>query len=101
MTLLTSLIAFLLMLVRLWRRESLSPLFCLGGEGGVTIQDQFFLSPVTSHAIWTFIGKMDASKSCGPYSIPVTILKTVRDYISEPLAFLVNDPLLEVIFLRN
>ena len=47
--------------------------------------------PVTSHEIWTFIGKMDASKSCGPYSVPVTILKTVRDYISEPLAFLVND----------
>ena len=34
---------------------------------------------------------MDASKSCGPYSVPVTILKTVRDYISEPLAFLVNN----------
>ena len=35
---------------------------------------------------------MDASKSSGPYSIPVTILKTIRDYnISEPLAFLVND----------
>ena len=34
---------------------------------------------------------MDASKSSGPYSIPVAILKTIRDYISEPLAFLVND----------
>ena len=34
---------------------------------------------------------MDAIKSCGPYNVPVTILKTVRDYISEPLAFLVND----------
>ena len=34
---------------------------------------------------------MDAIKSCGPYSVPFTILKTVRDYISEPLAFLVND----------
>ena len=34
---------------------------------------------------------MDASKSSGPYSVPVTILKTIRDYISEPLAFLVND----------
>ena len=30
---------------------------------------------------------MDASKSSGPYSVPVTILL----YISEPLAFLVND----------
>ena len=36
---------------------------------------------------------MDASKSSGPYSVPETILKTIRDYISEPLAFLVNDSL--------
>ena len=34
---------------------------------------------------------MDVSKSSGQYSVPVTILKTIRDYISEPLAFLVND----------
>ena len=34
---------------------------------------------------------MDANKSSGPYSVPVTILKTIKDYISEPLAFLVND----------
>ena len=34
---------------------------------------------------------MDASKSSGQYSVPVIILKTIRDYISEPLAFLVND----------
>ena len=38
-----------------------------------------------------FFGKMDASKSSGPYSVPVTILKTIKYYISEPLAFLVND----------
>ena len=37
------------------------------------------------------IGKMDASKSFGPYSVTVTILKTIRDGISEPLTFLVND----------
>ena len=49
--------------------------------------------PVTSHEIWTFISKMDASKSSGPYSVPDTILKTIRDYISEPLAFLGNDSL--------
>ena len=34
---------------------------------------------------------MDASKSSGPHSVPVTILKTIRDNISEPLACLVND----------
>ena len=47
--------------------------------------------PGTSHEIWTFIGKMDASESSGPYSVPVAILKIIRDCISEPLAFLVND----------
>ena len=36
---------------------------------------------------------MDASKSSGPYSVPDTILKTIRDYISELLAFLGNDSL--------
>ena len=34
---------------------------------------------------------MDGSKSSGPYRVPVTILKTIRDYISEPLSVLVND----------
>ena len=30
-------------------------------------------------------------KSFGPYSVPVTILKIIRGYISDPLVFLVND----------
>ena len=68
-------------------RGSQSPSFCLRGSYSGSI----FLSPVTSHEIWTFIGKMDASKSSGPYSVPVTILKTIRDHICEPLAFLVNN----------
>ena len=68
-------------------RGSHSPSFYLKGN----YLGSIFLSPVTSHEIWTFIGKMDASKSSSPYGVPVTILKTIRDYISEPLAFLVND----------
>ena len=68
-------------------RGSQNPLFYLRGNYSGSI----FLSPVTSNEIWAFIGKMDASKSSGPYSVPVTILKIIRDYISEPLAFLVND----------
>ena len=68
-------------------RGSQSPSFYLRGSYSGSI----FLSPVTSHEIWTFIGKMDASKSSGPYSVPVTILKTIRDHICEPLAFLVNN----------
>ena len=50
-----------------------------------------FSIPVTSHEIWICIGQMDVSKSSGPYSVPVTALKAIRDYLSEPLAFLVND----------
>ena len=34
---------------------------------------------------------MNVSKSSGPYSVPVTILKIIRDYASEPSAFLFND----------
>ena len=49
------------------------------------------LSPVTSNEIRGFIGSMKVGKSFGPYSVPVTILKIIRDYISEHLAFLVND----------
>ena len=68
-------------------RGSQSPSFYLRDSYSGSI----FLSPVTSHEIWTFIGKMDASKSSGPYSVPVTILKTIRDHMCEPLAFLVNN----------
>ena len=65
-----------------------SPLLYLRGN---YLLGSIFLSPVTSNEIWTFIGKMDASNASGPYSVPVTILKTIREYISEPLPFLVND----------
>ena len=34
---------------------------------------------------------MNVGKSSGLYSVPVTILKIIRDYISEPLTFLVNE----------
>ena len=79
------------MLVKVQRREFPGEVIAHHSTLGVTTQDQFFLSPVTSHEIWTFIGKVDASKSSGPYSVPVTILKTIKNYISEPLALLVND----------
>ena len=56
----------------------------------VTTQDESFY-PVTSHEIWTFIVSTNASKSFGPYRVAVTILKSIRDYISGLLTFLVND----------
>ena len=78
------------MLVKLQRRGSRgsdSPSFYLRGNYSGSIS----LSPVSSHQNWTFIGKMDTSKSSGPYSVPDTILKTIRIYTSQPFAFLVND----------
>ena len=57
------------MLVRLRRRESPGEVLAPHSTLGVTTQDQFFLSPVTSYEIWTFTGKMDASKSSGPYIV--------------------------------
>ena len=34
---------------------------------------------------------MSANKSSGPYCLPVNVLKTLRGFLSEPLAFLVNN----------
>ena len=91
-TLLTISISFLLALVRLATvkeipRVNHSPSFYLR----VSYVGSIYLSPVASHEIWTFIGSMNVRNSSGPYSVPVTVLKIIRDYISEPLAFLVND----------
>ena len=90
-TLLTISISFLLTLVRLATEKEIpqvnhSPSFYLR----VNYAKSIYLS-VTSHEIWTFIGSMNVRKSSGPCSVPVTVLKIIRDYISEPLAFLVDD----------
>ena len=55
----------------------------------VNYAESIYLSR-SSHEIWTFIGSINVRKSSGPYSVPVTILKIIGDYISEPLARLVN-----------
>ena len=41
---------------------------------------------------------MDSSKSVGPNSIPVTILKLLKDYISDPLSKIINDSFQSGIF---
>ena len=41
--------------------------------------------------IGNLISDINTRKSCGPFNIPVTILKIMKDYISEPLTFLAND----------
>ena len=69
-------------------QASHSPLFYLGGNYSGSI----FLSPVTSHEIWTFIGKMDASISLVAHTVYLLpFCKLLGTILSEPLAFLVND----------
>ena len=92
-TLRTVSISFLLTLVRLATEKEIpqvnqSPSFYLT----VNYAESIYLS-VTSHEIWTFIGSMNVRKSSGPCStsVPAIVLKFIRDYISKPLAFLVND----------
>ena len=91
MTFLTSLTTSLLILKRLRRRESPGEVITPYSTLRETTEDNYFLSPITLNDIWTFIGMMDASKYSGPYSVPVIILKTIRDYKPEPFVFLVND----------
>ena len=90
-TLLTFSIAFLLPLVRLATEKEIpqvnhSPSF----YPRVNYAESMYLSPVTSHEIWGFIGSMKVSKSSGSYRVPVTDLK-LSDDISEHLTLLVND----------
>ena len=40
--------------------------------------DSMFLSPVTSYEVESYISQMDSTKSVGPYSIPVPLLKILR-----------------------
>ncbi len=50
-----------------------------------------FLSPVTHEEILDFINLLDSSKSVGPNSIPIKLLKIIGSSISPYLASLVNE----------
>ena len=72
---------FLLALVRLATETETplvnhSPSFYLK----VNYAESIYVS-VTSQEIWTLIGSLSVRKSV-PYSVPVTILKSIRDYTS-------------------
>ena len=79
-TLLIFSVTFLLTLVRLATEKEIPkvnhrPSFYLR----VNYAESIYLS-VTSDEIWTFICSMNVGKSSDPYSVPVTILKIIRDY---------------------
>ena len=44
----------------------------------VNYAESFYVS-LTSQEMWTFIGTFSVRKSSVPYSVPVTILKSIRD----------------------
>ena len=57
-----------------------------------------FLSPVTHLEIEDVIANLNSSKSIGPNSVPINILKLVKRDISHPLAEIVNQSFLKGTF---
>ena len=53
-------------------------------------QDNFFLFPTTTVEIENDIIRLNANKSTGPFSIPVTVLKATKHAISKPLEIIFN-----------
>ena len=54
-----------------------------------------FLSPTTKLEVEDVISNLDSTKSIGPNSIPIKLLKILKPYISEHLEKLVNQSFLE------
>ena len=54
------------------------------------ICNSFLLFPTTATEIETEINGLHPTKSVGPFSIPIKILKTLRVLLSKPLAYLYN-----------
>ena len=51
---------------------------------------QFYFEMCTPNEISALIQSLSVNKSCGPNSIPVFLLKELKDIVSIPLAFLFN-----------
>ena len=52
--------------------------------------NSMLLSPVTHMEIEDIISNLDLSKSIGPFSIPINLVKVMKLHISHPLAKLIN-----------
>jgi len=53
-------------------------------------EKSLYLSPVTHFEVQDVISSLDSTKSVGPHSIPVNLLKILKRHISHPLVELVN-----------
>ena len=52
--------------------------------------ETFFLSPVTTAEVNSLIGTLDRSKASGYDDLTVRLLVDARDYVSEPMAYILN-----------
>ena len=75
-------------------RTPKSPIGYLNGRNS----NSMFLFPVTHIEIEEEISNLDSSKSCGPYSVPIYILKVLGLNISNALATLINQSFSKGIF---
>ena len=63
-----------------------------------SIVNSFFLTPINDEEVESLIKEMNTSKSVGPYSIPINILKFLCSVLSKPLVKLINFSFSEVVF---
>jgi len=54
------------------------------------VQSTFKLQPISLNEIEKEIDKLNPKKTTGPYSIPITILKLIKDKVSQPLLHIFN-----------
>ena len=52
--------------------------------------NSLYIFPVTCSEIETEISRLKTSKSVGPFSIPIDILKMLKAYVSKPLEIVFN-----------
>ena len=64
----------------------------------INFPDSMFLSPVNSYEVESYISQMDSTKSVGPHSIPVPLLKILKAHFASILSCLVNESLLCGVF---
>ena len=60
--------------------------------------NSFFVSPVTPIEIQNVINCFKSGKAVGPFSIPISLLKLLCEYISIPLCEIINESFVSGIF---
>ena len=61
----------------------------------------FFIKPTNKEEIISIINNINISKATGPHSIPSDILPSIKDYIADPLAKIINMSFVKGIYIEN